>query len=104
MRRERKVYLVDPNYGIQEMGYSAALREAAEECTTPNGVAPRCFADGRRLFRWRLSGKPEEMGKYETTQEAEEALFRCWERDLAEHPSLVLFGSMEEAEEFLRED
>jgi hypothetical protein len=88
-------YILNSRDNIEKISYQDYLRDfGADETTTPRGVAPRLFLDGKTLCTWGLRGNNrKELETYKTKKEAKNILFLKWENNLSEACEFTFFAS-----------
>lgn len=91
----KKGYILDSYGDIETIQYKDYLREfGGDETTTPNGIAPRLFLDGKTVMTWGVRGNNLRAYKHcDTKTEAKNFLFAVWEGNIEEECEFVYFAT-----------
>lgn len=82
----KKGYILNGWNKIEKISYSDYLREyGGDETTTPLGIAPRLFQDGRTIYTWGCTGNKRATYKnLDSKKEAKMFLYSCFESYIQE--------------------
>lgn len=101
-----KIVYVIRGWEIKAEVLKDLCEEAAEETTSPRGIEPRIFSEGKSVYTWWPGGEKTVVQKCDTEQDAVNRKLECWKYDLDENRNgeqPVYFETKEEADKFLSE-
>ena len=91
----KKGYILNHKGEIEKIKYSEYLREfGSDETTTPRGVAPRLYVDGKHIYTWGVTGNRHHLYQsFKSKKEATRKLYEIWQSNLEGNCEYVYFAS-----------